>query len=177
MRLSIVLLLAGALSIAACGDEAAPEPPPTPAAEIPATTAEPPADGERGGSPDVPARPAESPEPAIPGSPRPGDGDAARGEQLYTVQVAAFTREESARLWTDRLSGHGLPVWTSVEEVGGRTFYRVRVGAAPTVAEARQLGETLSERYQWPVWVAPMTGADRPPAEAVETTRRLTGTS
>lgn len=98
-------------------------------------------------------------------------GRVAAGERLYTVQVAAFTEATSASEWTGRLQRQGLPVWTSVAELGGQTFYRVRVGAVPTVSEARALGSMLSQRYEWPVWVAPLTPSDRIPQGAVEDTR------
>ncbi len=97
----------------------------------------------------------------------------ADGQRLYTIQVAAFTEQATAREWSDRLRRQGLPVWVSMAEPGGRTFYRVRTGATSTVSDARRLGTMISERYNWPVWVAPMTAADRPPEDAVQATRRL----
>ncbi len=100
-------------------------------------------------------------------------GQPGQSSRLYTVQVAAFTEAASATEWADRLRSQGMPVWTSVAELGGQTFYRLRVGAVPTVAEARRLGGMLAARYEWPVWVAPMTAADRPPAGAVDASRRL----
>jgi hypothetical protein len=78
-------------------------------------------------------------------------------------------------MWTGRLKSQGLPVWTSMAELGGQTFYRVRVGAVPTVSEARRLGTMLSQRYEWPVWVAPLSAADRIPENAVADTRRMLG--
>lgn len=173
MRLPTVLALFTALSVVACGEEPDPEPPPTPPApEAPADTLDVPVDTADPVLPPGPARPGQpDAEEVLP------DAGAVEGGQLFTVQVAAFTNPESADMWTDRLSGQGMPVWTSVAELGGRTFYRVRIGASPTVAEARQLGESLGERYHWPVWVAPMTPTDRPPQGAVESTRRLIGSS
>lgn len=96
-------------------------------------------------------------------------------ERLYTVQVAAFTDPESAEELEGQLRSEGMPVWTSVAEQGGRTFYRMRVGVVPTVSDARRLGSILNERYDWPVWVAPLTAADRLPADAIESTRRVLG--
>lgn len=112
----------------------------------------------------------------------PSDVEAPRGEgadaappdrRLYTVQVAAFTERSSAAEWEERLRQQGLPVWSSVHEVGGRTFHRLRVGAAPTVSEARTLGRMLTERYEWPVWIAPVAPADRVPEGAEQATRGL----
>ena len=123
---------------------------------------------------------------AQPGTTRPGGqtagtagqagGTAApAGSRLYTVQVAAFTSPDSARKWMGRLNSMQLPVWTSMAELGGTTYYRVRVGAAPTVADARRLGTMLSQRLSWPVWVAPVTPSDRLPDGAVDNTRRVLG--
>ena len=106
-----------------------------------------------------------------------GGVTAPAGQRLYTVQVAAFASPDSARKWTGRLNSLELPVWTSMAELGGTTYYRVRVGAAPTVAEARRLGTLLSQRFTWPVWVAPVTPADRMPEGAVASTRRVLGGS
>ena len=97
------------------------------------------------------------------------------GQRLYTVQVAAFTSPDSARKWTGRLNSLELPVWTSMAELGGTTYYRVRVGAVSSVSDARRLGTLLSERFTWPVWVAPITPADRMPDDAVSSTRRVLG--
>jgi len=125
------------------------------------------ANGQRPGQAAPPTR--------APGTPATGGSGAPTvdGQRLYTIQVAAFTEAATAREWADRLRRQGLPVWTSMAEPGGRTFYRVRAGAVPTVSEARRLGTMISKRYNWPVWVAPLTAADRPPEDAVEATRRL----
>lgn len=102
------------------------------------------------------------------------DGSAApSGQRLYTIQVAAFTESSSASEWEGRLRSQGLPVWTSVAELGGQTFYRVRVGTVETFSEARRLGSMISARYQWPVWVAPVTPSDRPPSDAIQRTRTV----
>lgn len=179
MRLSTALVIAIVLPLVACGDDPAPEPPPPPS--VPEAPAAPDAPADTLDVPVDTMEPAIPPGPSRPGHPDAGevlpDAGAAEGEGLFTIQVAAFTDPASAELWTDRLSGHGLPVWISIAERSGQTFHRVRIGAAPTVGEARRLGEMLSERYQWPVWVAPVTPVDRPPQGAVETTRRLIGSS
>lgn len=110
---------------------------------------------------------------------RNGAGEAADApagdERLYTVQVAAFTDPSTAEDLEERLRDDGMPVWTSVAEQGGRTFYRLRVGVVPTVSDARRLGSIVTERYHWPVWVTPLTPADRLPANAIEGTRRVLG--
>jgi hypothetical protein len=104
------------------------------------------------------------------------DGGPAEEARLYTVQVAAFTDMSTAESWAERLREEGMPTWVSVAESGGQTFYRLRIGVVPTVAAARRLGSMLTARYDWPVWIAPLTPADRMPPNAVEDTRRLLGT-
>jgi cell division septation protein DedD len=95
------------------------------------------------------------------------------GGRRYTVQVAAFTDADAARAWTERLTAQDIPAWTSMAELRGQTYHRVRVGVVPTVEEARQLGSFIARRYDWPVWVAPVSPADPVPADAVSATRRL----
>ena len=85
------------------------------------------------------ATPAPEPEP----EPEPISGP------LYTVQMGAFLNPDSAVVQRDRLANLGLPAWTVDQEVEGRQFRRVRIGAASTGSEARRLGEILTERYGW----------------------------
>lgn len=175
MRLTALALVA--LVAAACGDDAdeAPQAAPGTAPQEAVTdtmvrdtlaqdTLDPTAERATG-------EPASAERPGQPGA-EPGAG-AATDRRLYTVQVAAFIDAGSAREWEGRLRRQGLPVWTSVAEVGGRTFHRLRVGAAPSVSEAQRLGALLTERYEWPVWVAPLTPAERVPQDAVDQTRRV----
>ncbi len=189
MRLTPLALVA-LLALAGCGgdepDEAA-DTPPVPAPQRPAAdttvgdtvaldslaeaadTAGPTGGEARPGQGDQPA----PDEPATGADRATSTGQRAAGGRLYTVQVAAFTDPASATEWAGRLRRQGLPVWTSMAETGGRTFYRVRVGAVPTFSEARRLGSMVAARYEWPVWVAPVGPADQVPDDAVEATRRV----
>jgi cell division septation protein DedD len=157
-----------ALVLTACGDEPElmPSPAPAPAAHVDAD------DAAGAGAVDADER-AAYPDTAATAPDGPAAPRVAPDRGLYTVQIAAFTDRELATLWTGRLLGQGLPVWNSVVEHGGRTFYRVRVGAAPALSEARRLGQLLTERYDWPVWVAPVSPAEPVPANAVADTRRV----
>lgn len=92
---------------------------------------------------------------------------------LFTVQIAAFVNADSARTWTGRLTSQGLPVWTTTIQLHGRTFHRVRIGAVPTVEEARKLGDMLRTRYSWSFWIAPVREADAVPDGAVRATQRI----
>ncbi|MFW5947010.1 MAG: SPOR domain-containing protein [Gemmatimonadota bacterium] len=180
MRLLTVLTLAALVPIAGCGDD---EPPPdagTPAgqpaeqaapagADTGQADATPPGAGPAA-APDSPAAATDSPAGAAGAA---GAATTAAGEpSLYTVQVAAFADAETAREWAERLGARDLPVWTSTAEVRGRTFHRLRVGALPALTDARRLGRLVTERYAWPVWVAPLTATDDLPV-TVEDTREL----
>ena len=94
---------------------------------------------------------------------------------LYTVQMGAFLNPDSAVVQKDRLANLGLPAWTVNQEVEGRQFRRVRIGAASTGSEARSLGEILTERYGWSIWVALVTSTESVPDGALEATRDLIG--
>ena len=116
-------------------------------------------------SPVAQATPAPEPEP----EPEPISGP------LYTVQMGAFLNPDSALAQRDRLANLGLPAWTVDQEVEGRQFRRVRIGAASTGSEARSLGEILTERYGWSIWVALVTSTESVPDGALEATRDLIG--
>ena len=94
---------------------------------------------------------------------------------LYTVQMGAFLNPDSAVVQRDRLANLGLPAWTVDQEVEGRLFHRVRVGAVSTRSGARRLGEILTERYGWSIWVALVTSTESVPDGALEATRDLIG--
>ncbi len=196
MRLSMTAFaLSSLVVLGACGDD--PEPVQDAAPTRPAPTQRPVTDTMRadtarpagqagaaadgaaeerpdGGTEDR-ARAGEPEDVAAPTGTGEADGASMPSARLYTVQVAAFTSPEPARMWTGRLNSLDLPTWTSVAELGGTTYYRVRVGAVPTVTEARRLGSLLSGRFEWPVWVAPITGADPLPDDVVAATRQVLG--
>ncbi len=94
---------------------------------------------------------------------------------LFTVQVGAFLNPDSAVVQRDRLANQGLPAWTVDQEVQGRLFRRVRVGAVSTGSGARRLGEILTQRYGLPIWVALVTSTESVPDGAIEATRDLIG--
>jgi hypothetical protein len=71
------------------------------------------------------------------------------------------------------LADQGLPVWATDQEVEGRLFHRVRVGAVSTGTEARRLGEILAESYGVPIWLALVISLESVPAGAVEATREV----
>lgn len=154
------------LVIAACGaGDKAEETPAATAVQPPAQPATQP-----------PSRPAPQPEsesrPEAPPEPEPAPPAVPEG-RLYTVQVGSFISPDSARVWAERLERRGLPVWTEQAVVGGRRFHRVRVGATPSLAEARRLGDQIRRDYRWPVWIAPVEDNGAVPANAISRTHSL----
>ena len=150
MRWRFILICGLALSGVACGDDEEQVPEPQPQAQAPQTP--PPA-----------AQPEPEPEP----EPEPLSG------RFFTVQVGAFLNPDSANGLRDRLAERGLPVWTTDQQVGGRLFHRVRVGAASTGSEARRLSEILAESYGVPIWLALVISLESVPAGAVEATQAV----
>ena len=160
MHWRLIPIFGLALAVAACGGDDEPiqeqqpqeqvQPPPPPGAQ--ATPA-----------PEPEAEPEPEPEPEPISGP------------LYTVQMGAFLNPDSAVVQRDRLANLGLPAWTADQEVEGRQFRRVRIGAASTGSEARRLGEILTERYGWSIWVALVTSTGSVPDGVVEATRDLIG--
>lgn len=161
-------LAAAAALLAACergGENAAP----AAASQAPATAL--PAPGETSAPNETPGTAQQAADtPAV-------DADTAaaseRYEQLYTVQVAALVEPDSARALADEMRGRELPVFTSETREGGRVVHRVRVGATPSLAEARILGRWLTREFDWPVWVAALEDPGQVSSAAVEATRRF----
>lgn len=103
------------------------------------------------------------------------DGTVLPTGRLFTVQVAAFQHPDTAAALSDRLAGRGLPVWVTESTQGGRTYYRVRVGAAPRLGEIRRLGERIQTELRLPVWIAPVEPTTRIPTDLVRRTREHLG--
>jgi rare lipoprotein A len=59
----------------------------------------------------------------------PGSGGSAVDGQGYSVQVGAFTSRARAETLREALQRDGNPAAVSTAQVGGETFYRVRVGS------------------------------------------------
>ena len=156
MRRRFILTFGIALAVATCGGDDEPVPEQQPQEQVQPTP------------PPVAQAPAEpEPEPVAVAEPISGP--------LYTVQVGAFLNADSASVQRDRLANQGLPAWTVDREVEGRQFRRVRIGAVSTGSGATRLGEILTERYGWSIWVAQVISTESVPAGAIEATRELIG--
>ncbi len=75
---------------------------------------------------------------ALPGSTRTTRGGS------FTVQVASFTSEQRAGVLRGVLAEEWSDSYVHRAEVGGQTFYRVRIGKYATRQEARALAQRLA---------------------------------
>ncbi len=71
----------------------------------------------------------------------------------FTVQVAAGIDAEKARYTAEIFAGRGYEPFIVKADVGGITFYRVRIGNFDTVEEARILATELQDRYSLKPWI------------------------
>jgi cell division septation protein DedD len=71
----------------------------------------------------------------------------------YTVQVAACEDTVYARYLVKLYTARGYSPFVAAVNVGGQTFYRVRVGGYATVAEARQVQAELADKYSLGSWI------------------------
>ncbi|EGV17211.1 SPOR domain-containing protein [Thiocapsa marina] len=92
-----------------------------------------------------PAPPAEE---AIPIAPPPMARD--DGMPSYVTQVASLGTAASAQELAAKLQGEGYSAFVEPAEVGGRTYYRVRVGPEVDRARADKTAAELGRKYKGP---------------------------
>jgi septal ring-binding cell division protein DamX len=64
----------------------------------------------------------------------------------FTLQVAAYLKEDDAQRYADQLKGQGLDAYWTRASGSGKTWYQVRIAHFSTKAEARMVGEDLKTR-------------------------------
>lgn len=159
----ITLVLTITLALSACDTGEQPQTSGDDASVAPSATGEQPAANQPDPSPTAaergPAEPASTA--ALPDGP------------LYTVQIASYEESGEASQLQSFLTQQGMPVWTTIAEVNGRTYHRVRIGALQDLDAMRRLGRDLASRYNADVWIAPVEARDAVPADAIDATRAL----
>jgi cell division septation protein DedD len=73
--------------------------------------------------------------------------------QGYTVQVAGCEDRVYAEHLVEVYSQRGYEAYVVSANVQGQTYYRVRIGAFESLAEARALETQLADRYSIDAWV------------------------
>lgn len=71
---------------------------------------------------------------------------AAAAAGKFTIQVAAYLKEEHARRYADELEKQGLDVYWTVSETGAKQWYQVRISRFQNKDAARGFGETLKSK-------------------------------
>lgn len=71
----------------------------------------------------------------------------------YTVQVAGCEDRAYAEFLLDKYSQRGYEPYLTQANVGGQTYYRVRIGAFETLSEAKALKAQIADRYSVDAWV------------------------
>ena len=64
----------------------------------------------------------------------------------FSVQVGAFSTEESAQRLKEKLSPHCKRVYIAPFEAKGKTLYRVRVGTFKTLKETKKIQKKLESQ-------------------------------
>jgi cell division septation protein DedD len=71
----------------------------------------------------------------------------------FTVQIAACPDYEYAQYLVDLYRKRGYEPYMTKFEVGGESFYRVRIGAYETVTEADAMKAEFLDKYSLDTWV------------------------
>ena len=71
----------------------------------------------------------------------------------YTVQVAGCEDRAYAEFLVGRYTERGYEPYIQSASVEGQTFYRVRIGAFETLAEAAALRNQITDRYSVDAWI------------------------
>ena len=71
----------------------------------------------------------------------------------YIVQIGSYSNYEFAEMMAEKYRTRDYPAFVKKVDIGGVTYYRLRIGVYETPAEARQVGELLVDRYSAEYWV------------------------
>ncbi len=95
------------------------------------------------------------PEPTI--TPKPTETKPAEPEPPqeagYVVQVGSYLNHDLAESMLAKYKSRGYDAFLVPTEVDGQEFYRLRIGVFDTYAEAKQVGEQLTDRYSAVYWL------------------------
>jgi cell division septation protein DedD len=71
----------------------------------------------------------------------------------FVVQLGSYHDYELANYWAEKYQNREYPAFIREVELGGETFYRLRVGVYDRFEEAREVGERLVDRYSATYWI------------------------
>ena len=71
----------------------------------------------------------------------------------YVVQIGSYAHYDFAEMMAEKYRNREFPAFVVSADIGGETFYRLRIGVYETKEEAEQVGEMLKDRYSAEYWV------------------------
>lgn len=71
----------------------------------------------------------------------------------FVVQLGSYKDYQLAEYMAGKYQGRDYPAFVRQIDIGGETYYRLRVGVYGTYEEARQVGELLADRYSATYWI------------------------
>ncbi len=71
----------------------------------------------------------------------------------FVVQVAACESLEYAQYLVEKYTARGYSPYLTMANVGGQTYYRVRVGGFGTLQEAQKLQAELVDKFSVNAWI------------------------
>jgi septal ring-binding cell division protein DamX len=77
----------------------------------------------------------------------------AAAPNVRTVQVSSYASPTPANWWVGELKRQNIPAYMVQATINGQNWYRIRIGATLTGAEARELAAKIHARYKWPTWI------------------------
>jgi DedD protein len=119
---------------------------PDPALEV----GEPAGESSPASAPASSARPASASTPSAPAVSAPPPRGAPDGMPSWVTQVASLGSAASAEQMAEKLRGQGYSAFVEQANVGGRLYYRVRVGPELDRASAERTADKLSREYDKP---------------------------
>ncbi|UCD94601.1 MAG: SPOR domain-containing protein [Candidatus Zixiibacteriota bacterium] len=75
------------------------------------------------------------------------------GTEGFTIQIAAGSNPEYVKYLADKYTRRGYDAFVTEAVVGDVTFYRVRIGTFETIAEAKETGLILQDKYSVDFWI------------------------
>jgi cell division septation protein DedD len=112
-----------------------------------------------------------------PSSGGPVSGELASAKNVRTVQVSSYLTSPPANWWVGELKRQGVPAYLTQAQVNGQVWYRIRVGATTSGAEAREIAAKIHAKYKWPTWIVMVEDKSDLSPDALDATRTYLASS
>jgi cell division septation protein DedD len=71
----------------------------------------------------------------------------------YTVVIGSYAGDKIAEAMAAKYRERQFPAFVRNISIEGKTFYRLCVGSYPTITEARQIANTIKDRFSAEFWI------------------------